>query len=234
MRFGSLFTGIGGIDLGLERAGMSCVFQVEFDDFAQKVLRKHWPDVPRFGDIRGIDCFPDCDVLAGGFPCQDVSQARHNGLGVKGEKSGLWSEFKRAIAQVRPAYVIVENVSALRFAGRGLDRVLRDLAHLGYDAEWCVFRASDVGAPHHRARLWLVAYPNSNSKPDVCVYDEARFMSQLGGDGWSWPDPPRNLRVDDGVSTGLDGRKRLKALGNAVVPLAAQVVGEAVMRHHRA
>jgi DNA (cytosine-5)-methyltransferase 1 len=154
---GSLFSGIGGIDLGLERAGMRTRWFSEIDPYASRVLKKHWPDVPNYGDITQIDfrAVEPVDVLAGGFPCQDVSNAGKR-EGIDGERSGLWSEYARAIGELRPRYVFVENVAALLV--RGLDRVLGDLAALGYDAEWDCIPAAAVGAPHLRDRLYLVAY----------------------------------------------------------------------------
>lgn len=157
LKFGSLFAGIGGIDLGLERAGMKCLWQVEYDEYANKVLEKHWPGVKRYGDIRTVDFTKAeyVDVLAGGFPCQDISNAGKR-IGIKGERSGLWQEFARAIREIRPKYVIVENVSALRH--RGLDTVLAGLAKSGYDAEWDCIPAQSVGAPHRRDRIFIVAH----------------------------------------------------------------------------
>jgi len=164
LRVLDLFSGIGGFSIGLERAGMTTVAFCEIDKKAQLVLKKHWPDVPVFEDVstltkdlldeRGITV----DVICGGFPCQDISYAGA-GAGIEGERSGLWSEYARLIGELRPRYVIVENVSAL--LSRGLDRVLGDLASLGYNAEWHCIPASAVGAPHRRDRIWIVAYPNS-------------------------------------------------------------------------
>ena len=165
-----LFSGIGGFSLGLERAGFETVAFCEIDKKAQKVLRKHWPNVPIFDDVsklsagalheRGIAV----DVICGGFPCQDISVAG-KGAGLEGERSGLWSEFARLIGELRPRYAIVENVSAL--LGRGLDRVLGDLAQIGYDAEWHCIPASAVGAPHRRDRIWIVAYPGHGGRRNV-------------------------------------------------------------------
>src|SRR5574343_884793 len=153
---GSLFTGIGGFDLGLERAGMRVAWQSEIDPYASAVLKKYWPLVPNHGDIRGItgDSVEWVDVLCGGFPCQDISNAGKR-AGIDGERSGLWAEYARVIGELRPRYVIVENVSAL--LGRGLGRVLGDLAALGFDAEWHCIPASAVGAPHRRERICIVA-----------------------------------------------------------------------------
>ena len=157
MNVGSLFSGIGGFDLGLERAGMRTVWFCEQDEFCQRVLARHWPGVPCYSDVRNLRDPEPVDVLAGGFPCQDLSVAG-KGAGLDGERSGLWSEYARLIGELRPRYVIVENVPAL--LARGFGRVLGDLAALGYDAEWDCIPASAFGAPHRRDRVWVVAYPN--------------------------------------------------------------------------
>jgi DNA (cytosine-5)-methyltransferase 1 len=179
MTFGSLFAGIVGFDLGFERAGLTCKWQVEIDPFCQRVLAKHWPHVQRFDDVRECcagrlrrsrddarcaecgrrHCLPWVDVLCGGFPCQDISLAGA-GAGLAGARSGLWEDYARLVRDLRPRYVVVENVSALR--GRGLGRVLGDLAACGYDAEWDCLPASAFGATHQRDRLWLVAYSDAN------------------------------------------------------------------------
>jgi DNA (cytosine-5)-methyltransferase 1 len=162
-----LFSGIGGFSLGLERAGMRTVAFCEIDPFARRVLAKHWPGVPLYDDVRSLTAERlaadgiAVDVICGGFPCQDISVAGR-GAGIDGERSGLWSEYARIVGEIRPRYVIVENVAAL--LSRGLDRVLGDLAALGFDAEWHCIPASAVGAPHRRDRLWLVAYPTCEGR----------------------------------------------------------------------
>jgi DNA (cytosine-5)-methyltransferase 1 len=157
LRFGSLFAGIGGLDLGLERAGMECRWQVEIDPFCQKVLAKHWPKVKRYDDIRtvnGAELEP-VDLICGGSPCQDISTAG-KGIGIIGSRSGLWTEFARLVREIRPQFVFAENVTALR--NRGLALVLQDLREIGFDAEWHCIPASSFGAPHQRDRIWIVAY----------------------------------------------------------------------------
>ena len=165
MRVLSLFSGIGGFDIGLERAGMQPVAFCEFDPYCQAVLKRHWPGVPIYDDVRTLsadtlrrDGVWPIDVIAGGFPCQDLSYAGKR-AGIEGERSGLWSEFARLIGEVRPRFAIMENVSGLLSAGHG--RVLGDLAALGYDAAWDCVPASAVGAPHRRDRVWIVAYARS-------------------------------------------------------------------------
>lgn len=160
MTFGSLFSGIGGMDLGLERAGMTCKWQVEIDPFCQRVLAKHWPGVKRYGDIRAVGSeLERVDLIAGGFPCQDVSHAG-NKAGLDGEQSGLWFEYARIIRHIRPRIVLVENVSALLV--RGIDRVLGELAASGYSAEWQCLPAAAFGAPHIRDRVFILGYSDES------------------------------------------------------------------------
>jgi len=161
---GSLFSGIGGLELGLERAGMTVIWQVENDKYATRVLEKHWPKVKRYGDIKSIDWnnVERPDLICGGFPCQDISCAG-KGVGIKkGTRSGLWKEFYKAIRALRPQYVLIENVAML--ANRGLGIVLTDLAEAGYDAEWFTLSAADVGAPHRRERLFIVAHSDNRQR----------------------------------------------------------------------
>lgn len=198
MKVGSLFAGIGGFDLGLERAGFQTAWFCEQDEFCQQVLAKHWPDVPCYPDIRelrGQDVEP-VEVLCGGFPCQDLSYAGR-GAGIEGERSGLWSEYARLVGELRPRYVLVENVPAL--LTRGLGRVLGDLAALGYDAEWDCIPASAVGAPHRRDRIWLVAYPRGSG----------RRQNTRGAYGDEASDEGRRAQ-DDHIAVGF-GSQRISA-----------------------
>jgi DNA (cytosine-5)-methyltransferase 1 len=159
---GSLFSGIGGLDLGLERAGFEVKWQIENNPYCQGILAKHWPDVKRYGDITtvtGHELTP-VDMICGGFPCQPVSVAGQR-QGVNDDKGRwLWPEFKRLVGVLRPRLVFVENVPGLLTAndGHAFGDILGDLAEFGYDAEWSVLSAADVGAPHLRKRLWLVAH----------------------------------------------------------------------------
>lgn len=153
-----LFSGIGGFSLGLERTGgFKTVAFCEIEEFPRRVLAKHWPGVPIHRDVKELraEHVGAVDVICGGFPCQDISFAG-KGAGIQGARSGLWSEYARLIGELRPSFVIVENVGAL--LGRGLHVVLGDLATLGYDAVWHCIPASAVGAPHRRDRVWIVAY----------------------------------------------------------------------------
>lgn len=159
MKIGSLFSGIGGIELGFERAGdYKTIWFVENEPYAQAILHKHWPNTPIYGDITKIDFtkLPKPDILTGGFPCQDISLAG-KGKGIQGQRSGLWKEFHRAISQIQPKYALIENVSALTF--RGLSNVLADLAQIRYDAEWFSIQARNFGALHKRERIFIITYP---------------------------------------------------------------------------
>jgi DNA (cytosine-5)-methyltransferase 1 len=161
---GSLFSGIGGLDLGLERAGMKVIWQSEIDPYASRVLAKHWPEVPNYGNIKNIRWgdLVSPDVICGGYPCQPFSTA--------GKRQGtedprhLWPWVREAISELRPKYAILENVRG--HITLGLNAVLGDLASIGYDAEWHVISAASVGAPHRRDRVFIVAYPNSSDTPN--------------------------------------------------------------------
>ena len=172
-----LFSGIGGFSLGLERAGFRTVAFCEIDPYCRRVLAKHWPEVPIYDDVRTVSADRlradgiAVDVICGGFPCQDISSAG-KGAGLAGERSGLWREYARIIGELRPRYVIVENVAALLY--RGLDDVLGDLATLRYDTEWHCIPASAVGAPHRRDRVWIVAYTEGNRWPERGAWNIGR------------------------------------------------------------
>lgn len=169
---GSLFSGIGGLERGLEIAvGARTVWQVEADPFCRRVLARHWPHAERFDDVRTVRSLPTVGIMCGGFPCQDVSLAG-KGAGIDGERSGLWREFARIIGESRPRVVVIENVAAL--AGRGLNRVIGDLARLGYMGSWNVVSAAAVGAPHLRRRIFIIA-----ADADRCVvWDRAEWHAR--------------------------------------------------------
>ena len=165
MNVGSLFSGIGGIELGLERAGFKTAWFIENEPYAQAVLKKQWPGTPVHGDITKINLeeLPKVDILTGGFPCQDISNAGKR-VGIQGSRSGLWTYYCEAISVLRPRIALIENVSAL--LGRGLDTVLCDLVQVGYDAEWYCISASSVGAFHKRDRIFIIAYPNNRQRQE--------------------------------------------------------------------
>lgn len=229
--FLDLFSGIGGFALGARMAG--CEFNAHFfsevDKYAIKVYTKHFPKAIGIGDITRVNWQKlkkenrDQWFIVGGFPCQDISIAG-KGEGIKGKRSGLWGEMFKAIRVLLPKYTIIENVAAITF--RGLDRVLADLATIGYDAEWTDIRARDMGFPHRRERIFIVAYPTGRSKAG---------LSRSSTKGQSWP--KHNLkynikenRIQDepilcGKHYGLPNRMdRLRSLGNSIVPQIAEMI----------
>ena len=193
MRIGSLFAGIGGFDLAARWMGWETAWVSEIDPYASAVLKKHWPNAPNLGDITKITRPPTVDILCGGFPCQDISLAG-KGEGIGGARSGLWKHYARLIEEIRPKYVVAENVSALK--SRGLDVVLQDLMALGYDAEWHCIPAAYVGAPHRRDRIWIIATP-----ADAASVYRPPF---LGGEPYG--DHAGTGEVADTNVTGLEGR----------------------------
>jgi DNA (cytosine-5)-methyltransferase 1 len=235
VRIGSLFAGIGGLELGLERAGVGrTIWQVERDEYCRKILERHWPDATRYDDVCtvGAHNLAPVDVVCGGFPCQDLSYAG-KGAGLSGERSGLWSEFARIVRELRPHFVVVENVPAL--LARGLGVVLGDLAACGYDATWDCIPAAAVGAPHLRYRLFIVAYAASvrraasecqKTKSSPWQTAMRSLREQSGSCAW-WTSEPPVGRVADGFSDEL--ARDIGALGNAVVPQVAEVVGRVLL-----
>lgn len=226
--FGSLFAGIGGFDLGFERAGMECRWQVEIDDYANRVLAKHWPSVRRWPDVRTWPQ-PDTervDVICGGFPCQDISVAGRK-VGIEGERSGLWCEFARIVRVLRPRFVVVENTPAL--LDRGIGRVLGDLAEGGFNVEWDCLPAAAFGAPHIRDRLFIVAanVPDSSHRCSRQLrWSERKDEGQEEWNLYRQGHQPRIPRVVDGVSDRLD---RIRCCGNSIVPQAAEWVGRRIV-----
>ena len=245
-----LFAGIGGFTLGLERAGFKTVAFCEIDSYAQKVLKKNWPGVPIYDDVRKITAdrlISDgirVDVITGGFPCQDLSLAG-NQAGIEGERSGLWSECARLLGEVRPRYAIFENVTNLLSGERGdwFKRVLWDISKVGYDAEWHCIPASAVGAYHHRDRVWIVAYPRECKRQSGAekqgvlrtLQENGAIDDNSGGRGEAsfarkWAAEPNVGRVAHGVPA---RSHRLRCLGNAVVPQIPELIGRQIMEADR-
>ena len=216
--FGSLFAGIGGLDLGFERAGLTCSWQVEIDDYATRILAKHWPNVRRWDDVQ---TFPPrnelkpwrVDVIAGGFPCQDISLAG-KGAGLAGERSGLFFEIIRLARLLEPRAIVLENVAAL--LARGMGAVLGELAEIGFDAQWHCIPAAAVGAPHIRDRVFVVGYSNGDGKPVITKHDEASRVPKLVA--YSQRDP---IRQQPGRGSGANGTgAALAAIDGKEQPLA--------------
>jgi DNA (cytosine-5)-methyltransferase 1 len=231
VKVGSLFSGIGGLDLGLERAGMEVVWQSEIDPYASRVLAKHWPHVPNLGDITKIDWeeVERVDLICGGFPCNDISSAHTRGTnsrsGLDGPQSGLWREFAWAVGELEPRWVVVENVASCWRSW--LPDVRRDLWQLGYAHLPVQLSAGAFGAVHKRDRIFVVAHTNGYREPVDTIHAE---VAELRADArctgyWGTP-PPRGFRVDDGVPHGMD---RSRVLGAAVVPQVAEWLGRQIM-----
>lgn len=242
LSFGSLFAGIGGFDLGFERAGMECKWQVEIDAACQRILAKHWPSVNRINDITTweptiTEHYVDC--ICAGFPCQDISIAGRND-GIDGKRTGLWREVIRISRILRPRVIVLENVPVI--VNRGWGRVCGALAELGYSTEWEIIPAAMFGAPvKRRSRFFAVAFADGQRLKKGRVFDQDSLQCAaqkarkenwdgilVGGDSTRFrriPDP-RICRVANGVSYGVD---RLRGLGNAVVPQVAEWIGKRVV-----
>lgn len=238
-----LFSGIGGFSLGLERTGyFKTIMFCEIDNYCQRVLHKHWPEIPIHDDIRTLTAkqfegYERPDVICGGFPCQDISQSGLQ-LGIDdGLRSGLWREMLRLVCELRPKFLFVENVAAL--LSNGMGRVLGDLAESGYDAEWDCIPASALGAPHERDRTWIVGYPISVNYPGKIIsgipdktWTETRLGELVRVHGTAFRDEAFSTLggMDDGLPNRLD---RLHAIGNAVIPQIPEWIGYRIAEAER-
>lgn len=245
MKHGSLFSGKGGFDLAAQKAGFENLFHCEIDEFNQQILKYYWPKSVSYGNIKQSNFAiwrGKLDILSAGIPCQDASNANQGETGktgLKGERTGLFWELPRVIHETRPKYIVLENVENILRVNGGKDfaTILSELARMGYNAEWRICRASDVGAPHHRSRMYMVAYPNS-----IRVQGDESFFSlllekaqpksrtitgtnvEINADN-QWLDKSPTYTMDDGISERL-GYKTISAWlaksiftsGNAVVP----------------
>lgn len=221
MRVLDLFSGIGGFSLGLERAGMTTVAFCEIDPFCRQVLRKHWPDVPQFEDIRTLkgEQVGPVDLVCGGYPCQPFSTAsRGRRLGTEDDRF-LWPEMLRIVSETRPAWVIGENVVGL--APMEIQQVVAGLEAEGFDTVVMEIPACATLKDHWRPRNWFLGYSDSNSKSVSPINAEVAVLQRR-------EHGPGESRGADGVSKGLDGLRR-KALGNAVVPQIPELIGRAIM-----
>lgn len=239
----SLFSGIGGLECGLERAGMTTVGQVELNAYCREVLTEHWPEVPKHDDVRTTPAWwasrtrPAVHVVAGGFPCQPFSRyGRQRGTA---DARWGWPWMADVVRAVRPRYVVVENVPALIDDADAFGWMLGDLAELGFDAEWGVLSACAFGAPHMRERLFLVAYPAGGDGErhlhlSTAVPGGRAGVGAAGREAGpvGWLPEPDVGRVAHGLPKWMVA-PQLTALGNAVVPAVAEHVGRLVMAHAR-
>lgn len=239
LRIGSLFSGIGGLELGLEWAGVGrTVYQVEQDEFCRERLAARWPGVPQWGDVTELnfDELPSCDVLVGGFPCQGVSVANTTSrTGLHDPRSGLWSYMAGAIEAQRPQWVVVENVA--HGWRKWLPSVRRDLGGLGYETLPIQLEARQCGQRHVRRRLFVLAHADGfklrlneqRSAPgrSRAVRDQGQAEPLVSRQPRGWQTQPGLLAGAHGLSRGLAG-PTFRAIGNAVVPQCAEVVGHVI------
>jgi DNA (cytosine-5)-methyltransferase 1 len=229
----SLFSGIGGLDLGLQRAGMTIAGQVEIDPWCRSILARHWPEVPRHDDVRTCAEWwggrPVPDLVAGGFPCQPSSQAGRRLA--QADPRWLWPLMASTVARLRPQWVVIENVPGLRT--RGLADVVRDLRRLGYLAAPGTISACEMGAPHPRKRLFILAHAEGTrcrarrrERGDADPLARARQDRPRPDRRSWWADEPRVGRVVYGLPDRVD---RIRGLGNAVVPQVAEHIGRLIM-----
>ena len=244
LSLGSAFSGIEGFGLGAKWNGIHLVWHSETNEFCNKIIKKHFPQSVSLGDISKVKKVQYADIIAGGFPCQDISLAQQsNGgaKGIKGDESGLWNEMYKLCRENRYKYIVLENSSALTF--RGLEYVLCDLAKIGYDVEWKCLRGYDFGLPDKRERIYIIAYPiemrcTRNGEIETCFRElhPKRTSRQIAlsvpikrvkrGDDFS------NLRVDTKFSKGLD-KRRIEALGNSVKPIIASYIFKCIKEHYK-
>jgi len=235
MNYLDLFSGIGGFALGAYNSGFRCDNHLfsEIDNFCVKLYQKRFPDSISLGDIKNIDGkelvnkYGNEWIIAGGFPCQDISIAGKS-EGLEGKRSGLWFEYWRLSRDLRPKFVIIENVPALTI--RGLDRVIAGLTEIGYSAEWQTISASFVGSPQTRKRIYIVSYPDSlkhvkGSKPQA-IFQEQALQEKYSGVFKKYRDrsdlpESRFYRKSDGIPRKVD---RLKSLGNSIIPQIAEMI----------
>lgn len=239
-----LFSGIGGFSLGLERTGgFETVAFCESHPFARRVLAARWQGVPCIDDVRAINrrTFrgrPTLHAITAGFPCQEISDAGTR-VGIDGERSGLWYQVARITDELRPDWLLLENVAAI--LRRGLDRVLGSLAEIGYDAWWDCVRASDLGYPHERDRWFAVAYPSGlrRNEGERSAQEWRRIIrARTLGSPSSWAQAANDdevrsefIRVVDGLPDHVD---RLDRLGNAIIPEIPELIGNAILQSVRA
>lgn len=231
-----LCSGIGGFSLGLERAGMNTVAFCEIEPFCQKILNQHWPDVPIFSDLRELtheQIERPIDLICGGYPCQPFSVAgKRRG---KDDSRHLWPEFSRLIREIRPNWVLFENVTG--HITMGIDDVFADLENQNYTTQAFIIPACAVDAPHRRNRVWILGYshseliqrlrPNRKQKLQPHAKERSSLCTSEMPRATQWETEPQLGRVVDGIPNRLD---RVKALGNAIIPRIAEIFGHVIMQ----
>lgn len=226
MTHGSLFSGIGGFELGAQWVDIPTEWSCEIEEYQRSILKKNFPNTTIYGDIKEARNLGYVDIISGGFPCQDVSIAGR-GIGITGARSGLWREMFRIIWEVRPRYVLIENSPALLF--RGFEQILCDLFKIGYNAEWQCISNSEFGFPHQRERIYIIAY-SSKIRFKNSVKNEGEFYSIFGKrpskEDASYTCSERFYSISDNSNYRAYDRvpswtHRIESLGNAVNPVIA-------------
>jgi DNA (cytosine-5)-methyltransferase 1 len=235
MDLGSCFSGIGGFELGAERCGIKTKWCIEINTNLHKILKKYTNVI--YNDIQTVSKLPKVDIITGGVPCQDISRANSEAKGIRGERSGLWNEMYRIICNIRPSYIVIENVAMLTH--RGLDRILCNIAAIRYNAEWACLQANWFGYPHERKRIFVVAYPGSRrqhkNKIFTKEYYERIFKKTVCNVELDiFNEIFKNTTKKDGVynnqNVGISEKlliktvEQIKALGNAVIPDIAESI----------
>jgi DNA (cytosine-5)-methyltransferase 1 len=229
---GSLFSGIGGFELGAKNAGIKTVYNCEINEFCRKVLKKNFPEVKQYNDVTKLSKPEFTNIISGGSPCQNISIANSKeATGIMGSKSKLYFEFIRIVYETRPDYVLFENSSMLR--SRGFERVLYDLSEIGYDAEWQCLSGTTFGIQQRRERLYCIAYPSIIRQKRIMlqpIFSEQILQRELQGIYPRWRTrgdipAPRTIRSLNDISEALD---RLQSIGNAIMPKVAKYLFECI------
>lgn len=237
------FAGIGGFSLGFQAAGIETCAFVEKDKYCQKVLKKHWPELPIIEDIKHVtkerfdsDGIDTPNIICGGFPCQDISTTKVHGKrsGIHGSRSGLFFELLRVVSEIRPKYLVMENVTGLLTGNNGqwFGRILSELEQVGYCCEWHCIHAASFGAIHQRDRVWFIAHPNSKGLQgrEKTILQKRHITEGHTRQGIRWQSKSRICRVADGIPNRVD---RLRTLGNAIFPPIAECIAGAIIEHEK-
>ena len=236
MTLGGLFSGRGGFEIGAQACGIQTVWTCEIDRFLRNKLRKITPNAKQYEDVKNVRNLEKCDIISAGFPCQDISLSNwKNRKGIKGSRSGLWTEVARLTDEIKPKYLVLENSPEL--LKKGFEYVLRDLSAIGYNVEWDCWRAADFGYPHNRRRLYAVAYPCSFGLRCGVLQPPGTFELLQ-----KWTSTEAYLRVSVGRSEGFRNntaiqrdhefpnfKREIAAFGNAVMPVVAEHVFRCIL-----
>ncbi len=230
MKHGSLFSGIGGFELGAERTNIKTLWSCELNEFCRKILKQHFPETKQYNDIRSVSYPESVDIISGGFPCQDISIAG-KGNGITGTRSSLWFEMYRIIEEIRPTYILIENSPEL--LKKGFEKILYPLSEIGYNVEWQCLSGYSFGVQQSRERVYVIAYSNSfrqQRKREKSIFSKSILQRQFQGiyPGWRTRrdiPKPATLRTTHDIPNQMD---RTKAIGNSVMPIISKYLFECI------